>query len=400
MPFFILCLLLTATVSWPAVAEDFASLEARLRQHPSLGALDHVALAQTERAEAASALPDPVISAGINNFPLFDPSFDTFLPTNKAVGVRQAIPGRASRSARARVEQQRAGLTREQREHLFAYLRGELIVTLVERRRIERMRILARERDAMYRQLEDIVSGEIDAGRPAVFRLAEIDIERAEVARTLVQLDGEQIRNDAQLTNLVGNGAAVPPPEQVPLSWNGEAVELLAARVATQAVAVADAGIDGAQAAYKPDWGVSLTYQQRESGNNFAGDDWVSVMVSFSVPLWGRQSQAPKLRAAQAERAAASDRHAASVREAAARWQSLEGERITADRSITVLGNKIAAIEERVASTLVNYEAGRGDYSPVIDGGIARIALEEQIALETARRDSAIARMNSLLVTP
>ena len=85
----------------PTEGLAFEELEARLSDHPSLTALTYQAEASRERGTAATALPDPVVSVGVNNFPIFDPSFSDFLPTNKAVGVRQDFPNRTGRQARA-----------------------------------------------------------------------------------------------------------------------------------------------------------------------------------------------------------------------------------------------------------------------------------------------------------
>lgn len=61
-----------------ALAQSLEDLEARLLDHPSLNALTYDAEAWRERSTAATALPDPVVSVGINNFPIFDPSFSEF----------------------------------------------------------------------------------------------------------------------------------------------------------------------------------------------------------------------------------------------------------------------------------------------------------------------------------
>ena len=282
----------------------------------------------------------------------------------------------------------------------FAQLRGQLVSALVERRRIERLRALALEREAHYMELADVVRGEIDAGRPAVFRLAEIEVARSEVARTLAQLEGDEARNEAVLDSLVGPVTGHPALPLEPLSWSGDVDALHAVRVAGRAISVADAGVDGARAGFRPDWGVSLTYKQRESGESFAGDDWVSLMLSFSVPLWQGRSQQPALRAARADRAAAGDRYQAAAKHARAEWAALDARHRAAVRSLDVMTRQQTAVESRIATTLLDYEAGRGDYSTVIDGALALNSLAITIADETARRDSAIAMKNSLLVQP
>ena len=66
----------------PLFAQNLSELEERLKEHPALVALRLESEAYRADAVAATAWPDPVVSLGINNFPLFDPSFRTYLPTN------------------------------------------------------------------------------------------------------------------------------------------------------------------------------------------------------------------------------------------------------------------------------------------------------------------------------
>ena len=282
-------------------------------------------------------------------------------------------------------------------------MRAELIVTLVEKRRIAEQLALLRQQDSLYGELEQIVQGEIGAGRPVLFRLAEIDLQRSEIDRSLVDLQGQGAELDARLQDLVGEAGNVAPPQLDPKAWSGDADAFHAVRVAREAITVADAGVSEAQAAWKPDWGLQLTYQQRDSGGSgmpFPGDDWVSAAVTFSVPLWGSRSQAPALRAARAERESARSRHSAVARKAAAQFRALDATRRAAEAATAALRTKISAIREQVAAQRTRYESGIGDYSPVIDGELAELILLARIADEKARRDRATAQLNSLLVTP
>lgn len=386
----------------PLFGESFPELEARLKEHPALEALRLESSAYREDALAAVAWPDPVVSVGINNFPLSDPSFRTYLPTNKALGVSQQIPNRSARTARS--EQARRGAARNEvlEAMQFARMRSELLVALLDRRRIAEELALLNGQDSLYTELEQIVEGEIAAGRPVVFRLAEIDLQRAEVARKLADLQAEDADVDARLADLVGGVGAVPLPPIEPTTWSGDPDAFHAVRLAAAEVALAEAGVERAQAAWRPDWGVQLTWQQRDSGGTdvrFPGDDWVSAAVTFSVPIWGNRSQAPALRAARAQRASAVSRRTAAARGAAARYSALDATRRAAEAAMGALNAKLPAIREQVAAQRTKYESGTGDYSPIIDGELAELVLLARIALEQARRDSAVARLNSLMVT-
>ena len=382
-----------------AHAQSFEDLESRLWSHPSLTALGYEAEADRERATAATALPDPVISVGINNFPIFDPSFDSYLPTNKAVGIRQQFPSLAGREARAGEARAMSAQTEAVRDARYAALRAELITLLAEKRRIAEQRTFADARNAKYDELTGVVEAEIDAGRPSVYRLAEIESERAEVARTLVDLDRQEAETDAQLGDLVGLVPSTGVPALNETDWSGAALEFHAVRVADAALRVTGYGVDEARSEWKPEWGAQLTYQQRDEGATFAGDDWVSGMVTFTVPLWAEKKQAPNLRAAKARQASAEQRYQAAARTAAAQYASQDAVIRSAAASIDVLNGKIAAVEDEVEAQLITYESGVGGYAPIIDGEIAILKLRAEIETEKARKASAIARLNALLVT-
>jgi outer membrane protein TolC len=98
-----------------------------------------------------------------------------------------------------------------------------------------------------YDALADVVASEIDAGRPAVFRLAEIDVERAGVARRLADLVGQRARADAQLINLVGSAPDMTPPLMIPADWAGDAKAFHLFQVAEAGVDISEARIDQAK---------------------------------------------------------------------------------------------------------------------------------------------------------
>lgn len=400
-PLFIMAALpVLLVISSPLRAQSFAELEELLLMHPQLQSMSYQADADRELSDAAMGLPDPVLSVGINNFPIFDPSFSEFLPTNKAIGLQQRFISRASRKARSASSLARANQSEEMRKQLFAAMRAELAASLHEKRRIQKQTELARQRDAKYDQLIEIVESEVGGGRSSVFRLAEIEAERAEVARTLIDLQAQNRQTSSRLTYLVGSVPASSPPARKVNEWLGDTMNFHASRVADAAIKISDSGINEAKSAWKPEWSTQLIYQQREAGNNFSGGDWVSMMVTVTVPFWAKKKQAPNLRAAEADRAAEKARLRNAIRQASAQYAYYNASLVAANEAKVILEQKINAISNEISAQQANYESGAGDYSPIIDGEIVILKLRAEIVVEETRGDVAAAKMNALLVTP
>ena len=389
----------------PAAAQSMNELAARLSEHPSLAAIRLEAGAQADRAQAAGALPDPDVTLGVANLPVADPAFDRFLPTHKAVGVRQALPDGLTRRARTAQALAEASTLDLRLEAERARLMAELVALLAEREAVAVRRNVLRRQDEAYAELAEAVESEVAGGQAVAFRLGAVDAERAALGSARAALDAETARIEAALVNLVGlipEGTTAPNME-LPV-WSGAASDFYDVALAARGIERAEAGVDLARGAYRPDWSVGLTYQQREASGDaalagFPGDDWVTAQVTFSVPLYAGRSQAPRLRAARAEKAAAEARLQAAARRTRARFETGIAEARAAEASADAIAAQIGALGERIAASRTAYEAGYGDYSAVLDGEVTRLGLTAALASERARRTAAAARARSLLLS-
>lgn len=401
----LLTLFLTIWLPSAASGQTMDDLEAILRDHPALAVFGYETEAALQRGQAATALPDPVLSFGVNNLPVSDPAFDRFLPTNRAIGVRQDFPNLASRRARASQAEAEAGMSEAMRAARFSALRAELVSLLHEKERIAAEEALERERSEKYERLADVASAEISGGRPVVFRLAEIEAERAGVARQLASLREAEAAVDAALVGLVGFVPSIAAPTVTARTWDGDPSSFHAVRVQMNGVERAESMVLEARAAFRPNWGAQLTYQQREEGSGapgevFAGDDWVSGTVTVTVPLWAKRAQRPRLRAAKADEAAARSRYLAATRTARSQYETLRSQIESASQQVAVIEGQLTAIEDEIAAQRRTYESGSGGYAPIVDGEITLLRLQTEIVRERTRAAQASARLNSLLVTP
>ncbi len=385
-------------------SHDYSALESRLLEHPRLRRLKYQSTAMKEFATATSALPDPTISLGLNNVPIDNFSFDRFLPTNKSIGIQQNIPNRGIRKAR----EENAKTKSKSLDLTFAYehsqLRASLIIALIEQVKLERKISLAQQRDRKYSELQQVIRNEINAGRAVVFRLARIDIERAEVAQEIFNFRSQLAGTRAEIIRLVDSPANTPPPPLSIIQWDGDHHTFHRVKLALADIAIAETRADEVRAEHGPSWGMSLMYQQRDAGagestSNFNGTDWFTGQVSFTVPIWAGKKQAPALRAAIAERAAEEMDVLSIARNVESDWRSIIADRQAAESNITLLKEQLGILDEQIAASLTTYESGSGDYAPIIDAEITRLRFQSQISREVARRDIMTVKANSQLVT-
>lgn len=391
--------------SGAAAAPSFVELEARLADHPSVQALRLEAEARDDLAIAEKSLPDPTISLGVSDIPVRDVGFRNDPDSTKMIGVEQDIPNPGVRRARSLRERGEAEAGALRSEYQISLLRAELIGALAEKESAKAQLGFAREKLKRYDELQEILGGELAAGRPIYFRLSQTDVERADVDRLITDLTSALARINATLIGLVGEAVDIAPPAVALTPWDGVALELHASRVADAGVEIAKAGVKEGKAAFGPNFGVGLTYMQRASGLDtlgmpFPGDDSFAAGVTISVPLWAPMNQAPRLRAARAREAAARSTYQTTYRDMCQELAALQAAHAAALRNIEIFQGKVASIGATIASARRNYEAGIADYVQILDAEIGRFTLLSELAEERARATTLAARFNSQLVTP
>ncbi len=388
-----------------AGAQTFEEIEARLADHPSLAALRAEAGARDELSVAEGALPDPVVSFGVGSIPVRNPGFEREPDANKTIGASQEIPNFGVRRARSARERGEASAVAAQLAYRKALLGAELIAALSEKRRAREQIAIAQAQLEKYAQLQEIVRGELEAGRPVYYRLSEVDVERADVERAIIDLRMTLAQSDAALIDLVGEASDISPPDVTMAPWDGGALALHATRIADAGVDIAKAGVREGRATFGPNFGVNFTYMQREdgvdpTGQPFAGDDWFAAGVSVSVPLWAPKSQSPRLRAARARQSGAELSYQAAYRDITRRLSSLRAEHGAAERNVALLDQKAKALDETISALRRNYESGSGDYAQVLDAEIGKLTLLFELTAERANAIAHAAHFNSELVTP
>lgn len=368
--------------------EETAALA--VRQQPQLLAQEAAVSALHESAPAAGELPDPKLRVGLVSLPIDTFDFTQEPMTQAVIGVSQLIPGGDKRRlSTARVEREAgqgnqtlaATGRRIARDAQLAWLDmyfpsvAQDLVKQVEaeyRRQVEWSEV-AYKTGKLTQEETLALRGMLETTRD---RLSELQRQQARARTSLIRWIGQAA--DRPLEALPDT--ATPPPLAQALEQLDRHPELTALN---EAVSVAQADVNLAREAYKPDWSVDLSYGLR------GGDrpDFVSLVVGVDLPLFPKNRQDRRLaaRLAGVERAAqmrADRQHAlkAELEAAYADWEAADARIKRFERDILPLAAR------RAESALAAYGSDRASYARVLEARRAETEARLQwLAQQVAR---------------
>lgn len=401
---------LVSGLAGPGLAAEPLSLDRALslaQQHSRLlDAQDAAASAARAMSAAAAQRPDPVLRAGINNWPVDGAdrlSLTRDFMTMRSLGLMQEFTREDKRRMRAARFDREADAAQAARLVALAGLRRDTAMAWLERHYAERLReLLQAQRTESALQVEAAEA----AYRGQRGSQADVFAARAAVAQIddRVQQSEQQVGSaNTRLARWIGRAAAeaalagapdlakshLDGPEFVrQLEQTDPELQLL---LRQEAVATAD--VDVARSARTPDWSVELMFSQRGS----AYSNMVSLNVS--VPLqWDRpqrQDREVAAKAALAEQARAQREEAtrdrlAQIRSWQLQWRSGLARLAHYDAAVLPLAS------ERTRAALAAYR-GAGALSSVLEARrmeieqrIERLRIEMETAAAWARLDHLI----------
>lgn len=347
------------------------ALELARQAAPALRAQQATLAGSSALAPAASTLPDPRLSVGIENLPIAGPdrwSTTRDAGTMQRIALMQEMPNRAKRDAReqvaqARIERDRATLAATElavrREAGLAWL----AVHFAEAR-LSQVAGLQREN----RLLQDTLPARIAAGSAMPAELTMARQEALAIADRTDELARDVRKARVELRRWIGERAAAPLQGAAPaMDVNGDALRSSLPHHAELAPyapmrAMAQAEVAEADAEKRGDWSWEVAYSRRPRY-----DDMVSFQLSFDLPWQRDRRQQPQIEAKrreieriEAEREELLRRHAAETDAMLAELQALD----TQAERLRAAGLPLAA--ERVALATAAYQAGRGDLAAVL----------------------------------
>lgn len=352
--------------------------------------------AARDMAVAAAQLPDPVLSMGLENWPIEGP--DRFSVaregmTMRRIAVMQELPSGRKRGLRADRFEKEALKGLAEQDATRAAIRRDTAIAWLDTWYAESMaQVIAEQRVRGLQELQG-AEAEYRAGRGSQ---SDLLMARAGVAM-LDDRAGEIERKARNARTMLARWAGAqaqrplagkPDIDAINLDTHGLDEQLarhpeIAVLLRQEEVAAAEARV--ARANRDPDWSVELAYQRRGS----AFGDMASVMVRVPLP-WDRASRqdrelAAKLAAVgqvQAQREELLRQHVAEVQSMIHEWESNRTRLVRYEREIVPIA--IA----RADAALAAYRGGKSNVNEVLAARRAELEARLQalqLEAETAR---------------
>jgi outer membrane protein TolC len=358
----------------PAALTLDEAMRIALARAPLLEARQAGVTAAREEAARAGALPDPMLTVGIDNFPVtgaeaFDANADFM--TMKKIGLRQEIPSHAKRAARRSLADRQVALADADAQATRLAVRRAAADAWIDLWAAERelsalQSLRAQAGLAVQVAKARVAGGGSSVGEALAADAAALDVDiRSEAAQATVAAA------QAGLARWVGETAAdasgdapafdvLPHDEGVLLASLDRVGPLLAADAEVETAASA---IDVARAEKRPDWTVGASYGQRSGDRS----DMLMLEVGIGLPLFSRNRQDRGIAAREADyQGALATREdlrrqaAAQIRADVARWEGLK-------RQIALHENALLPLaRDRSTAALAAYRAG-GPLQPWLD---------------------------------
>ena len=384
-----------------------ALLEQVRMENPSLEAARLEAAALGQRAPQVSALPDPMVMATYQPLPLL-----TARGAQRSQWrVEQPIPYPGKLALYGEV----AVLSADVAAHEAAVL-GEDLVLQVKRAYYELYRIQEQQRlvaafQERLAEFEQIATTQYEVGTGMQQAILKAQLEKNGLAQRLLTLAREYETARATLARLTNAPVAgsfevvveAPRPRAVP---EAPTLGALAERARPEADALraaearADAQVALARKAFRPDFGVNVTYFDLAASDvmpTATGRDALAVGVSVKVPLQRGRLRAgleeARLRAAQVEarQEALATSFVTEIADAASR---LEREADQLDVLRTTLIPQASSTQE---ATLAAYTTGRIGFLDLLDAERMLFALRMNVVDTEARYLQAVALLERAL---
>jgi outer membrane protein TolC len=356
-------------------------------------------------AVRAGRLPDPQLTAGINNLTVtgaeaFNAEADSM--TMRSIGLTQVIPSSARRHAEQTVAQASVRLSAAQVTQVRLAVKQAAAGAWV---RLWAMQTERKQLDAVRAQFTlavTLAKAKLRGGTGSAADVLAAQAAVVQLANRITAADAAITAARAGLQRWTGDDAgpatvAAPDFAQLPVSPAN-----LQRRLDQQAPLLgwtaredaAQARLDLARAGRRPDWSVGLVY-----GERIHRPDMLGVEVGVSLPLFPGNRQDQDVSARRADRSAVADAHADALREQRATVAADLAEWQGDTRQVMTYRNRLLPlVADRSRTALAAYRAG-GPLAPWLEARRDEVDARVAYARTLAAWGEAWTRLAYLLPT-
>jgi outer membrane protein TolC len=379
-----------------------ALLDEALARNPDLAQVDRLVAADRERIPQAAALPDPMLSLGIQNDGFDRIQVGQMETSYYQIMVTQPLPYHGKRALRGEI----AGLSAKDTELSRARTlltveaevrRGYTSLLLVR----SQLKLLA-DQAVLLKQAEATARNRYEVGQGAQADLLRAQLERTRLEQTRFRLLAEERTALGELNRVRGlvpdapvatlnTLEQVPDPAPIPASAMDQAEdqspELRSARLGVQR---AERSLSLARLDRRPDFSVSAGYMPRGGL-----DPMWTASIGITLPIWQKNKQMRAV-AEQEQRSKASGWEAEKVRCLLAQRIQERSSQMDSDLGVIGLyrGGLLVQSESSFRATLAQYGVGKAPFLSVLEALNGWVA--DQSGLLQAQADAQAVRIAQL----
>ena len=408
----LLALALPAAAQEPADAQLDALLTEAAQNNPDLQAARREANAARSRISPAGALDDPMLEAGVLNYPVESRSFKTEDMTMKMIGLAQRLPYPGKRALRREVAESEALAAEANLQELANRVRRDVKAAYFDLGFVDESLRLAEGNRRVLEQYLSIAEARYGVGQGTQADVLKAQTQVSKLREELIKLGRERPALESELNRAAGRAgapAAIHPPPAKARDMSFALEELrAAARSGRPQLAAQQRVVDRntkalelARKDYYPDFDVRVSYGQRDNSPDMRREDMVSFTVAINLPVWRESKREPRVAEAQSMREQASAMYQARLNELDAMLRQQVAAAEQALKSVRLYETGLLPQARLTAdASLAAYRVGRVDFFTLLDSRMTVFNVEVGYASSLAAYNKALAEIEFLTGRP
>ena len=405
-------LALPAAAQEPMDAQLTALLAEAARNNPDLQAARRETSAARSRISPAGALDDPMLEAGVLNYPVESRSFKSEDMTMKMIGVTQRLPYPGKRALRRDVAEREAQAAERNLEELANRVRRDVKVAYYELGLVDESLRLAERNRRTLEQYLSIAEARYGVGQGTQADVLKAQTQVSKMLEELIKLGRERPVREAELNRAAGRAAAPaainPPPAQArDVTLDLDALRAAARAQRPQLLAQERMNerslkaVELARKEYYPDFDVRISYGQRDNAADMRREDMLSFTVAINLPVWRESKRDPRVAEAEAMRDQAAAMYRARLNELEAMLRQQVSAAQQALKSVRLYETGLLPQARLTAdASLAAYRVGRVDFFTLLDSRMTVFNAETAYAATLAAYNKALAEIEFLVGAP